>query len=84
MSQPPPEPDESSEQERARILAELERSLAEGLPADPDAGWLYPPAPHRDASPEPSPSPKAWALLAAVLTVVAVAVVAAVAEGRGG
>jgi hypothetical protein len=74
-SDDPGEPRETEAQRRAGILAELERSLAEGLPAAEDPGWQYPPAPHRDAPPEPSLSPGALALLGTVLAVVVIAVV---------
>jgi hypothetical protein len=53
-SDDPGEPRETEAQRRARILAELERSLAEGLPAAEDPGWQYPPAP-MSALPPPLP-----------------------------
>jgi hypothetical protein len=73
---------ESEAKRRARILAELERSLAEGLPAADDAGWQYPPAPVLDVSPaEPPLSRGILAFLGAVVAVVVVALVAVAVEG---
>jgi hypothetical protein len=46
---------ETEAERRARILAELERSLAEGLPAAADSGWQYPPAPLSALPPSPPP-----------------------------
>jgi hypothetical protein len=48
---------ETEAERRARIIAELGASLAEGLPAPPDAGRQYPPAPFlpEDASPPEPP-----------------------------
>jgi hypothetical protein len=77
QSEPPPVPGDSPEtatQRRARVLAEIERSLAEGLPAAPDTGWQYPPVPVKDVPPPPEPP---FPLVAVILlgTVVAVVVV---------
>jgi hypothetical protein len=76
--EPPPsepgEPPETEAQRRARVLAAVEKSLAEGLPTADDAGWLYPPAPIRDALPEPSLSPGALILLGTILAVLLLAV----------
>jgi hypothetical protein len=73
---------ETEEQRRARVLAELERSLAEGLPAGDDAGWQYPPAPLLDVSPpEPPLSLGALAFLGAIVAVAAIALALAVTEG---
>ena len=77
LSSDPGEPPETEAQRRARILAELERSLAEGTPAASDAGWQYPPAPLRDAPPEPPLSRGVLALLGAVVAVVVIAFVVA-------
>jgi hypothetical protein len=71
---------ETEAERRARILAELERSLAEGLPAANDAGWQYPPAPLRYAPPEPPISRGILALLGAVVVVVVIALGARVVE----
>ena len=70
---------ETEEQRRARILAEVERSLAEGLPPAEDVGWQYPSAPFRDAPPELPLSRGALALLGAVVVVVVVVVIVLVA-----
>jgi hypothetical protein len=72
---------EAEEQRRARVLAELERSLAEGLPAADDAGWQYPPAPISCTPPEPPLSLGALALLGAIVAVAVIALAVAVAEG---
>jgi hypothetical protein len=72
---------ETESDRRARILVELEASLAEGLPAAKDAGWQYPPAPVLDVSPpEPPLSRSVLALLGAVVAVVVITLVAVSAE----
>jgi hypothetical protein len=73
---------ETEAQRRVRILAELEKSLAEGLPPADDAGWQYPPAPFLDvAPPEPPPSHGTLALLGIVVAVVVIALLVVVVEG---
>jgi hypothetical protein len=67
---------------RARILAEVEKSLAEGLPPAEAEQWQYPPAPFLDVvPPEPPHSPAALVLLAIVMAVVAIAVATAFVDG---
>jgi hypothetical protein len=61
---------ETEAQRRARILAELERSLAEGLPPVKDAGWHYPPVPIAALPPSPPPRYAAFAFWLCVLIVV--------------
>jgi hypothetical protein len=45
---------ETEAERRARIIAEVEASLAEGLPEPSDAGWQYPPAPSLPEEASPS------------------------------
>jgi hypothetical protein len=72
---------ETEAERRARIIAEVEASLAEGLPVPPDAGWQYPPASRLPDAllPEPPFFRGALALLnwvAVVHVVIALALVA--------
>jgi hypothetical protein len=71
---------ETESERRARVLAELESSLAEGTPAD-DVGWQYPPAPLRDAPPE---APLSGGVVVSLGVLVAVVVVALVVAAAGG
>jgi hypothetical protein len=78
-SSDPGEPPETEAQRRARILAELEASLAEGTPDAGDAGWQYPPAPlGDDTTPTSSLSWGVLILLGAVVAVVVIALVVTV------
>jgi hypothetical protein len=76
----PGEPPETEAQRRARILAELERSLAEGLPAAEDPGWQYPPVPMSALSPPLPPRHAGFVLwLCLLIAVGAIALLAVIA-----
>jgi hypothetical protein len=60
---------ETKEERRARIIAEVEASLAEGLPESPDPGWQYPPAPCLPEEPPPPEPPLYLSLLALLVSI---------------